>query len=170
MKKKEKRLILILVIITLIVIIIAVCVNKDESEESTTNSSSSSSSTKTSTSSSDEDEEEETSEYVVTLEDGTKLNTSSKLNETKTIGGIEISDIQLTESDNVTQLLATMTNTSDETDGGYIAVLTLYDEDGNVLIEMKPYIEELEPGETAQLNTSAVFDYTEAYDFTIEKQ
>ena len=167
MKKKEKIVILILVVITIAVIVIAVCVNKnDDSNEVETNSAESSS---TETSSSEE-EEEEVGEYATLLEDGTKLNTSEALSETKTIGGLEITDIQLTESDNVTYLLATITNTSEETDGGYIAILTLYDEEGNVLIEMKPYIAELEPGESTQLNTSAVFDYAEAYDFSIEKQ
>ena len=169
MKKKEKIVILILVVITIAVIVIAVCVNKnDDSNEVETNSAESSS-TETS-SSEEEEEEEEVGEYATLLEDGTKLNTSEALSETKTIGGLEITDIQLTESDNVTYLLATITNTSEETDGGYIAILTLYDEEGNVLIEMKPYIAELEPGESTQLNTSAVFDYAEAYDFSIEKQ
>ena len=44
------------------------------------------------------------------------------------------------------------------------------DEDGNVLLEMNPYIAELEPGESTTLNTSATFDYANAYDFTIEKK
>ena len=164
MKKKEKILIAILLIITIILIIV-VCVRNNSTEEGEENN------TEISNEVSEESEESESdSEYVTTLSDGTRLNTSEALSETKTIGGLEITNIQLTESDNVTQLLATITNTSEETDGGYIAILTLYDEEGNVLIEMKPYIAELEPGESTQLNTSAVFDYAEAYDFSIEKQ
>ena len=168
MKKKEKQVILLLVIITVIVIIIAVVRNNQSSEEEVADSSSSTGSTAQSDDV-EETETEEVEEYVSVSDDGTKVNISEKLSETKTIDGIEITDIQLTENGNVTQLLATMTNTSDETQGGYVAVLTLIDEDGNVLIEMNPYIAELEPGESTQLNTSATFDYANAYDFTIEK-
>src|SRR5574344_1755699 len=51
-------------------------------------------------------------EFVQSLEDGTKLNNSSKMSETKTIDGMEISDIQVTEKDGVTLLLANVTNKS----------------------------------------------------------
>ena len=52
-------------------------------------------------------------EFVDVLEDGTKLNNSTKLAETKTFNGMEISQFQLTEKDNVSILLGTITNTSD---------------------------------------------------------
>ena len=162
MKKKEKIVILVLLIITIAVIIFAVV--RSNSGDDDTEVSDSSTST-------DSEETEDAGDYATYLSDGTKLNTSSKLNEEKTLeDGITVSDIQLTESGNVTQLLATLTNTTDETQGGYVATLTLYDEDGEVLITMNPYISELASGETTQLNTSAVFDYANAYDFTIEKQ
>ena len=162
MKKKEKLVILILLIITIAVIIFAVVRSNSGDDETTETSSTSSSSEST--------EEEDAGEYATYLDDGTKLNTSTKLNESRTLDdGIELTDIQLTESDNVTQLLATMTNTSDETQGGYVATLTLYDEDGEVLVTMNPYIPEIEAGESTQLNTSATFDYANAYDFSITK-
>ena len=119
MKKNEKIVILVLVIILIAVIIFAVVRNSSSDTEETETSSSTESS---------ETELESAGDYSVVLEDGTKLNTSTKLNEDKTLEGLEITDIQLTESEGVTQILATMTNTSDEVQGGYIATLTLLDE------------------------------------------
>ena len=175
MKKNEKIVIGVLVVITVILIIVAIVNNSNESEETEGNSANSTSQQDSSTNETNEtndgeQEDEEEEKYVSVSDDGTKVNISEKLSETKTIDGIEITDIELTENGNVTQLLATMTNTSDETQGGYVAVLTLLDEDGNVLLEMSPYIAELEPGESTTLNTSATFDYANAYDFTIEKK
>ena len=104
------------------------------------------------------------------LSDGTKLNTSDKLHETKTFDGMEISDFQLTENDNVTLLLGTVTNTSSTTKGGYPVSLIIKDKEGNEIITIAAYISELDPGESTQLSTSATFDYANAYDFEIVKR
>ena len=175
MKKNEKIVIGVLVVITVILIIVAIVKsNKDESAEVSDSSSASTQSEEEEILEEEilelEEDIEDVEEYVIIADDGTKINTSEKLSETKTIDGIEITNIQLTESGNVTQLLATMTNTSDETQGGYIATLTLIDEDGNAILEMSPYIDSLEPGESTELNASATLDYANAYDFTIEKR
>ena len=163
MKKNEKIVILVLVIILVAVIILAVVRNNSNSDTEETETSSSTESSET------EDTSEEEGEYSMIVDDGTKLNTSDKLHEDKELDGLEITEIQLTSSDNVTQFLATVINTSDEVQGGYIATITLLDADGNELIALKPYIQELEPDESTQLNVSAVFDYSDAYDFTITK-
>ena len=163
MKKNEKIVILVLVIILVAVIIFAVVRNNSSSDTEETETSSSTESSET------EDTSEEEGEYSMIVDDGTKLNTSDKLHEDKELDGLEITEIQLTSADNVTQFLATATNTSDEVQGGYIATLTLLDADGNALVVLSPYIEELEPDESTQLNVSAVFDYSDAYDFTITK-
>ena len=74
MKKKEKRLILILIAILVVVLIIGLFIKKNRNEE---NGVQSQQNTVT-------DEK-----FVQVLEDGTKLNKSSKFNETKNIDGIE---------------------------------------------------------------------------------
>lgn len=108
-------------------------------------------------------------EYVQTLEDGTKLNISQKLSETKTIDGLEITEIQLTEKGNTTQLLGTITNKTDETKPASIITITFLDKQGNEITSIKPYIKELKPGENTPLNASTTFDYTNAYDIKITK-
>ena len=162
MKKNEKRLILILLIILVIVVAIAVARNNSSSEEEEATGNTVITEKTVNTAS-------EVGEYTTLLSDGSKLNISEELNKDITLGGLEITDIQLTESGNITQVLATITNVSEETDGGYVATLTLYDDEGNVLIEMNPYIAGLEPGESTSLNANAVLDYSDAYSMTITR-
>lgn len=109
-------------------------------------------------------------EFVDVLEDGTRLNTSDKLHETKKFEGMEITDFQLTENNNVSLLLGTITNTSNGVVGGYPVRIKVVDKEGNEIITVEAYIGELEPGQSTQLNTSATFDYANAYDFSISKK
>lgn len=157
MGKSEKRLIVILAIITVVVIVIAIVVSNNKNTENRT--------TKIIDTPSQEEEE-----FVSQLDDGTRLNTSDKLHETKTIDGMEITDFQLTEKDNVTLLLGTVTNTSSTTQGGYPVDVKIVDQQGNEIITIVAYIGSLEPGESTQFNTSATFDYANAYDFSITKK
>lgn len=159
MKKKEKKMIAILVVITVIVIIIAIVMknqkDKKEPEVEIKNQ---------------ETTVEKQEKDVELLEDGTRLNTSNKLKETKTINGMEISNFQLTEKDNVTLLLGTVTNTSSTKQGGYPVNVKIVDEQGNEIITVGAYLGELEPGESTQFNTSATFDCVNAYDFSISQK
>ena len=156
MSKNEKIGIGVLVLITVIVIIVAVVLSNRNKEDISTDNVQATNT--------------QTEEFVNVLSDGTKVNTSDKLHETKTFDGMEISNFQLTENGNVTLLLGTITNTSTEKKGGYPISITILDKDGNELTVVAAYIGELEPGESTQLNTSATFDYINAYDFEITKR
>ena len=109
-------------------------------------------------------------EFVDVLEDGTRINSSSSLHETKIFDGLEISDFQLTEKDNMTVLLGTITNNSSTAKGGYAVDITVVDKDRNEMTTVVAYIKELQPGENTILNVSSTFDYANAYDFTITKR
>lgn len=155
MKKKEKQMIWILIAITLVVIIIGIVMGINNRKE--------------------ENKGEEVTnvveeEFVNVLEDGTRLNTSNKLQETKTIDGMEVRNFQLTEKNNVSLLLGTITNVSSETRGGYPVVIKIIDKEGNEIVTVGGYIPELEAGESTDLISSATFDYANAYDFTITKK
>lgn len=108
--------------------------------------------------------------YVQLLEDGTRKNTSSKLHETKKIDGMEISNFQLTEKNNVTLLLGTITNTSSETKGGYPVIIKVMDEQGKEIITVEAFIGKIKSGESTQLSTSTTFDCANSYDFSISKK
>ena len=159
--KKDKTAIIIIAIAIILIIVLLVVKNSNKEEEPqqplpqqqenvTTN------------------EVEE--EYVNVQGDGTKVNISDKLAETKTIDGLEISNIQLTEKDNVSLILADVKNPTNETKGNFAVKLTILDDAGNELASVSAYIGEIPAGETQQLNTSTTADFANAYDFTVEKQ
>lgn len=109
-------------------------------------------------------------EFVDKLEDGTRINSSDKLHETKTFDGLETSDFQLTEKDNMTVLLGKITNNANTKKGGYAVDITVLDKDRNEMTTVVAYIKELQPGESTTLNVSSTFDYANAYDFTISRK
>lgn len=108
-------------------------------------------------------------EFVEVLEDGTRLNTSTKLQEVKKFEGLEISNLQVTENNNVTLLLGTITNISQTKQGGYPVNITIIDKNGNEIITISAFIGELEVGESTQLSTNVTFNYANAYDLRISK-
>ncbi len=152
MKTSEKKFLIVLIIISIVILVILYMIRENDKEEVK------------------EETNQIEEEYVNKLEDGTRINTSDKLHETKTIDGLTISNFQLTEKENMTILLGTITNNTEETKGGYPVDIKIIDENGNEIITVGGYIGELEPGENMQLNSSASFDYANAYDFEITKK
>lgn len=151
MKVNEKKWILILTAILVIALVIffAIRIGKGKNPNVGTNVG----------------EKEE--QYYEELEDGTKLNTSTKLNATKNVNGLEVRDIQLTNKDNQTVLLAEVENKSGKAIEETIIDITIIDKDGKELGTIGGMIAPLKEGEKTQLNISAMQDYVEAYDFQI---
>lgn len=150
MKKNEKRMILIL-LVALVIAIILFVTSKNKSENKV-----------------EENKVEE--EFVQVLDDGTKLNVSSKLNQMKKFEGLEFGNIQLTNSNNQSVLLADVKNTSSTATKMMLVNVTLYDKNGNELGTVGGIIPSIQPGESKQFNTSMQIDYANAYDFTITKK
>lgn len=101
------------------------------------------------------------------LEDGTKLNTRTTLNEAKSVNGLLISNIQLTEKDGLTTLLANVTNkTETRTEFKRLKIIFL-DENGKEISSATAFVTPLEVGESTQLNASATSNYINAYDFKV---
>lgn len=151
MKKNEKRLILILIAILAIVLIIGLFIKKNKNEENEVQNQNTVTDEK----------------FVQVLEDGTKLNKSSKFNETKNIDGIEISNIQFTYKDGQTVLLADVTNNSGKAIDMTLLNIKLLDEQENEIITIGGIISPMQVGETTQLNAGMTMDYANAYDFEI---
>lgn len=156
-KKKKKRnstsLIVILVLIVLCIILFLVLKGKVQKE--------------TNISKKNENQNETVESYVTVLNDGTRLNNSSKLNETKQIKNYEISNIQLAYRDDSTVLLATVKNNSSSATEKRNVKIVLKDKEENTIIEIPGIISNLQPGETTQLNCGITIDCTDAYDFNI---
>lgn len=148
MKAQEKRMILILIIVSILIITIVWCVTRNKETEVV--------------------ESTNKEEFVEVLEDGTKLNISDKLNETKRVENFEIGNIQLTDKNGVSVLLADVKNVSETSTDWTIITITLIDRIGNTIQEIEGVIKDLQPGETTQLNAATSADYANSYDFKVK--
>ena len=110
---------------------------------------------------------EETETYASKLEDGTRMNTSNEFNTTKKYKDLEISNIQFTEKNGMSVLLADVKNTGSSKHEEEVVKITIVGEDGKET-QVRAIIEEIEAGETAQLNTSMTADMVNAKDFKVE--
>ena len=149
MTDQEKRNIGILIIVGIIIIAVLVNVKNKTNERRA---------------------QENQEENVQLLEDGTKLNTSSKLNTDKELDGLKISDIQLTNQNGQTVLLANVTNQSQTATEVTLVDIIILDKNGEELTTLTGVISPLKPGGSTQLNTGVTSDYANAYDFQIIKK
>lgn len=161
MKKSEKRMILILVIVAVIAIAVFVIVRRGDASGMQQNAGGQTSQ------SGQMGEANKDSDLVEKLKDGTKLNISDKLSETKTFGNYEVSNIQLTEKNGESLILADVKNIGSTKKEMKFADIKLVDKEGNEITTLQAVIGEVEPGATVQLQVSATTDFSDAYDFSI---
>lgn len=147
MKKKEKILIIILLGIVLIMAILAIVKNQKESQKNIV----------------EEINEEE--EFTRILEDGTKLNVSTKLNETKMVDKLKIYNIQLTSKNDQTVFLADVESSEDKEIT--LVDIVLLNKNGNELTTITGLIGKTKAGGVQQLNCVVTSDYVNAYDFKV---
>ena len=159
MNSNEKRWIVLLIAVVLIaVILIVALVNANGMDNIAENPNNGE------TSKNVQDEEQ----YTAELSDGTKINTSEDFNKIKTYGDLEITNIQFTNKDGMTVLLADVTNKGTSTHEEEIVTIKILGENGEVLDELHPSLGKVEPGETIELNAGTSADVANAKDFTIE--
>ena len=108
-------------------------------------------------------------DYITEYADGTKVNTSEKMRETKRIDGLEVTVQQFIEQEGMLTILGTITNKTEETKGDYLVNIILLKPDGKELQTIQGYINTIESGETIQLNISKTSDAINAYNYKIEK-
>ena len=160
MKKSEIKPIFILTVIAILIIGLMLIIRSNNAKKSAQNEQSS---------------EENTVEekYVQVLNDGTKLNDSEKLNKDRSFEGqsdIELSNIQLTSKDGITNLLCDVKNNSSTPLKLQEVYVILRDENGNEIDRIPSILEDIQPGETKQFSTFVTADYANAYDFTMIKK
>ena len=148
-RRKELKVIVAFTVVFIIVLIaIIINVNKKDAQPTST-----------------EDES-----YVQEMNDGISINKSTKLNEAKLVNGLLISNIQLTEKDGMTTLLADVTNNTDQNTELKKLKIVLLDESGNEIATMMAFVNAINAGETAQLNASTTSNYIRAYDFKVVEE
>ena len=106
-------------------------------------------------------------EYVKETNDGTKINISPKINETKTIDGLEITNIQITSSNGVTTLIADVKNNTDTATALKNVLVKFLDQNGKELVSVNGIIMPLEIGQSTKLNVSLSSNYVTSYDINI---
>ena len=149
MKKNEVKMVLLLVIIVVIIIaIMYFLINGNKDNKVETN-----------------EEGNSSQEYVTTLEDGTKINTSEGVNKEKRFEGLTIKNIQLTNRDNKTELVADIENTSKTDKEAMLIDIILYNKEGKEIGKIGGRISPIKAGETKQFSTTAMKDYSDIYDF-----
>ena len=151
MSKKEKRGLLILIIVAIAIIVTLVIILNVRGKKSNNEA----------------EENEVVEEFVQVLEDGTKLNTSTKLSETKIVDGLKIGNIQLTMQNGQSVLLADAENDTGKDIDIMLLDIILLDKNGNELTTIAGIVGDLKAGEKQQLNSSVTSDYANAYDFRV---
>lgn len=159
-KNRIKILLLCIVLLIIVVVTIVVTVNKKKASQGEN----------VLVSEGETTENQVVEEFVNNLDNGVKLNTSSKLNESRKFEGLDIEDIQLTSQNSQTQLLANVKNNTSTESELMMIEITLYDKDGNKIVSLDGIISPLKPGESTQLNIGSSLDYANAYDFEIVKK
>lgn len=154
MKANEKKGIIVLIVVAIIIIAVIFFATRGKKSDTDTNTNT-------------EENNTVKEEFVQVLEDGTKLNTSSKLNEMKKVNGLEFGNIQLTMKDGMTELLADVKNNTGRATEIQLVDVTLLDEDGKEIVTVGGIIAPLEDGASTQFNTSMTLDYANAYDFKV---
>ena len=144
MKKRKisiKAWVIVAIILIIIIVAVIVNINKKNKHETTENDENS---------------------YVEEIADGIRINKSTKLNESKLVNGLLISNIQLTESDGMTTLLADVTNKTEQKTSFKKLRIILLDENENEISSMIAFLNNINAGETTQLNVSTTSNYIKA--------
>ena len=153
MKKQEKRLILILIIVSALIITIIWFVTRNKEDNNVGETT----------------ENVEQGEFTKVEADGTIVNTSEKLKQTKENLGFSITNINFMKKGNETILTARVTNNTGEAQGDFLGQLVLLDKRGNEIGRIPAMITETENGEAIDIETTITESYANAYDFRLEK-
>ena len=155
MKKNEFKVILVVFLIMVLLLVLVILIkngkNKTLKSESSNN-------------------QNENQEFVEIQQDGTKVNTSNKLKQDKTIDGLTITDISIKTKNNETILKATVKNPTNTVKGNYEVIIKIKDKDGNVIKQISGYINTTKAKEQSILSIKTSSDFANAYDFEIVKE
>ena len=154
MKKEEKRMLLILVIVSALIITIIWFATRNKENNNVGGTTT---------------ENVEQGEFTRVEADGTIVNTSEKLKQTKENLGFSITNINFVKKGNETILTARVTNNTGTEQGSFFGKIILLDKSGNEIGTIPVMISETQNGEAIDIETSITESYANAYDFRLEK-
>ena len=155
MKNSEKKMIVVLLVIAVVIIGIVWFTTRGKDKEVVGDNN-------------NVRQEAQKEEMTTTLEDGTKLNTSEGLKNEKEFEGLRIKNIQLTNKDNKTELIADIENNSTGDKEAMLVDVILLNKNGQEVGRIGGIISPIRAGETKQFSTSSMKDYSGVYDFKLE--
>ena len=147
--KINKKAIIIIVIILLVIIAIAslILINKKNTTD-----------------------EESNQSYAQVMEDTSKVNISEKMKETKDVDGLQVSNIKITETDNISSMKANITNTTSSEIPDTILEIKFVNKAGNEIVTVSGYVGKISPGETVPFEASIAANFADAYDCIITRR
>ena len=101
------------------------------------------------------------------MEDGSKLNVSDELQKTKTLDGLEITNIQLKKIGGITTLLADVNNKSSIQIEERKIKVDIVDKNGETITTLRGIVDKILAEGSIQLNIAVTADVSNAYDFII---
>ena len=166
--KKEKNLflkiVLIAIIVGIIVFIIMNIVKSKNSKEGVGQNNQ-----KQNSESQQVEENAVKEEFVQQTDDGTKVNVGSKITDDKDVNGLKFTNVQLTEKNNQSTLLADVENATGKNLTDYTNLdITFLTKDGQEIVTIKGILTPLKSGEKTQLNAGLTQDVANAYDIRIK--
>ena len=153
MKSQEKRMLLILVIVSALIITIIWFATRNKENNNVGGTT----------------ENVEQGEFTRVEADGTIVNTSEKLKQTKENLGFSITNINFVKRGNETILTARVTNNTGTEQGSFFGKIVLLDKSGKEIGKIPVMISETQNGEAIDIETSITESYANAYDFRLEK-
>ena len=153
MKSQEKRMLLILVIVSALIITIIWFTTRNKENNNVGGTT----------------ENVEQGEFTKVEADGTIVNTSEKLKQTKENLGFSITNINFVKKGNETILTARVTNNTGAEQGSFFGKIVLLDKSGKEIGRIPVMISETQSGEAIDIETSITESYANAYDFRLEK-
>ena len=153
MKKQEKRMLLILVIVSALIITIIWFATRNKENNNVGGTT----------------ENVEQGEFTKVEADGTIVNTSEKLKQTKENLGFSITNINFVKKGNETILTARVTNNTGEAQGDFLGKIVLLDKSGKEIGRIPVMISKTQNGEAIDIETTITESYANAYDFRLEK-
>ena len=153
MKDSEKKFVKIFAIVAVVICIVLVAANKivnNKAQELAT----------------------EGTEFVGTLSDGTLINTSEKLQQERVVDTLKFGKIQITQVNNLVEVIAPVTNIGTDKRDQATVEITLLNKQGKEITKVEGLVSPLEKGETTQLQSLIAVGVTgnevNAYDAKIE--
>lgn len=111
--------------------------------------------------------------HIEHTDDGTRANTSTKMQEIQHINGeddIVIQGLKITAKDDITTITGTAKNTSNSVNGDFMVYISLLDDNTDEILEIGAYIDQIDPKGEVEFTAITSTDLANACDYNVTKR